>query len=339
MSSPSASPRGSDISFSSVHSTLSNSSPSKHPPVSLTADSPPCVSTSTISRSSASASSTSSTCPTSPVSPVATFAHSISSHLLEPISSSGLPKARVFVERRPQTAADSSADRPRANSAHPRRLPGSYRPQLAINTVQSTHARRDPRCVSDLHEAFRARRGAAWEPVTSSLQSDEPPVLRDAETLSEEARGYLSEDDASVPSWLPEDERRDWTSSETIEPEVDFEDEEETPSRHDPCEEEAVAAKKWIGSLRNLSHLGRRGSKKENLPMRGSILDIRPPTVRERFGVRSKRRKGRDFWGERECNKEDRADEYVGFLLKADVRQEKKVKKVHSWLRVFRRSQ
>ena len=164
-------------------------------------------------------------------------------------------------------------------------------------------------------------------------------MLRNAETLSEEARGYLSEDEASVPSWLPEDERRDWTSSETIEPEIDFEDEEETSSRHDPCEEETATEKKWVGSLRNLSHLGTRGSKKEKLPMRGSILDIRPPTVRERFGVRSKRRKGRDFWGERECSKEDRADEYVGFLLKADVRQEKKGKKVHSWLRFLRRSQ
>lgn len=112
----------------------------------------------------------------------------------------------------------------------------------------------------------------------------------------------------------------------------------------DPCTEEES---RWVGSLRNLSQLGQLAARKEKPAIRGSVLDIRPPTVRERFGVRERKGWGRRRrgWGDRgdaaERGREERADEYVGFLVEKQEFVKEKVgghRGRRGWLRFLKRA-
>lgn len=164
--------------------------------------------------------------------------------------------------------------------------------------------------------------------------------MRNTPALSEDARRFLSQDKDLVPSWVPADERRDWTPSADVELQVDFDDDDdddEALPESDPCAD-GDAENRWVGSLRNLSQLGTLTARREKPAIRGSVLEIRPPSVRERLGVHGRRRRGWDYRSDKEHGKEERADEYVGFLLKGEMRKEKRSRKATSWLRFFRRS-
>lgn len=99
--------------------------------------------------------------------------------------------------------------------------------------------------------------------------------------------------------------------------------------------------------MRNLSQLGQLAGRKEKPAIRGSVLEIRPPTVRERFGVRERKGWGRRRrgWGDRrdavERGREERADEYVGFLVEKQEFMKEKVgrhKGRMGWLRFLKRA-
>lgn len=95
-------------------------------------------------------------------------------------------------------------------------------------------------------------------------------------SLTSDAINFLTQD-PQLPAWLPKDELRDWRPSST-------DSLSNTSLVHDdPCVES-----RWVSSLRNLSNLYR--PRERELPeVRGSVLDVKPPTLAERLGLPQRR--------------------------------------------------
>lgn len=152
--------------------------------------------------------------------------------------------------------------------------------------------------------------------------------------LNEDAIKYLKEDD-EIPDWIPDEEKQLWMSS-TIQ---------------DPCVVESEHGSRWATSLRSISNFYR--PKERDPPcIRGSILDVHPPTLGERLGFNFDRRRaqpntaaGRPARFARKTTRKDGhpvrqespnavsfvnegegdvsgMDEYVGFLVENDGARE-----------------
>lgn len=125
-----------------------------------------------------------------------------------------------------------------------------------------------------------------------------------------------------VPSWIPRDEVRDWTVS--------------APVQRDPCEEDWSS--RWISF---------RAFRKEAPSIRGSVLEIQPPTIGERLGITggyAAGRRGRRFGSAQRSAKQKEEmsdscfgrDDYVGFI--ADGENQYATPRRKGWLRRLRRS-
>ncbi|PXF43161.1 hypothetical protein BWQ96_07105 [Gracilariopsis chorda] len=127
----------------------------------------------------------------------------------------------------------------------------------------------DKRCVSDIHEVCK--------PPIKPLTAVNPPqskarIRTDMHNLIDQLP-----DVHNVPDWIPSDERRDWTAQQ---------------SHFDPCEVEDQPTSRWATSLRHISNLYKARSKPPP-GVRGSVLQVQPPTLGERLGIPAKNDKRR----------------------------------------------
>lgn len=217
--------------------------------------------------------------------------------------------------------------------------------ERSTNHARTSVASNDTRCVSDLADVVRDGCARDWR----------------AARLHTHVR--------AVPEWIPAGERRDWTAAiPTPIPEaipdvmerrgggtgdVDEDDDEESP---------------WGNSFRSLAGLYRRPARAPPA-VRGSVLEIEPPTLTERFGlsalaagkrarheqrangqratlaharerahahaVQSGGRPAQRFEARAEPQDGWRKDEYVGFLIDGASQP---VHRRRGWFRFFRRS-
>lgn len=192
-----------------------------------------------------------------------------------------------------------------------------------------------------------------------------------------DAAVFLAQDPAVVPPWIPpHDEVRDWgegrassdDADDLLSCSTDMDEEVSdthsvTDHRHDALVREEDS--RWTNSLRNITNLYKLRDRPPPC-IRGSVLEIQPPTLTERFGLlaladRKKHsigatdrprnvRKPRPVSGAAAAaamagasaarsrplvEDSPRADEYVGFLVEADTGSGKAVRK--GWLRFMRR--
>lgn len=205
----------------------------------------------------------------------------------------------------------------------------------------------DKRCVSDMHDSCQARKRSVYRATTRVAQPPPTETANHPVVLAEQPK------QDHLPQWLPPEELHNWQPA----------------PEYDPCIVEDEPSSRWATSMRQISNLYR---KDRNPPtIRGSILEVHPPTLTERFGLGSfageRRHPNRDTRARRpgrgrenrhsrftyeelhhvhgppdriflphEDVKELGRDDYVGFLVPS--REEKISRPKRGWRRFLRRS-
>lgn len=157
--------------------------------------------------------------------------------------------------------------------------PSTRIPKARVFVARSPSPSRSPR------HCPRCPTSPPRPPRTSRPHHHSPRCISDfiamnSPSLTPDAVNYLAQD-PQLPSWLPKDELRDWQPS-SCEPHLSH-----TSLIQDPCVES-----RWVSSLRNLGNLYR--LRERELPeLRGSVLDVKPPSLAERLGLPQRRTRER----------------------------------------------
>lgn len=256
-------------------------------------------------------------------------------HFLKPFHSTRIPKARVFFKRQAPTPSFFE-DRDRSHSASQGSRLHPERPQSLTSAYPLRALLPEPRCISDFSEVARAQRGAAWTSVGNSmLEIAHGNEDHNMSSLSEENRSFMTQDDELVPEWFNTYQPANSNSiAEASEEDM------ETNSSNEI--EELQHAGNPFENLRSSSLLARLVVRSDRPPLRGSIISVRPPTIRERFGIRGRGSRGRDAWPERAVAMESRAQEDVQqsdmIPVTGQAAYRSRARRQRAWLRLFGRT-